>query len=242
MNCSLKCTVISDSPKYECSVDNVYFKPTLMYQTRLFKFSLKNTSLISYDFFAKITDTETGLIDFGPYSIIPREGKIAAGCDESFIVKFNPVEAEDSFERLLVISIPNLSPEQKPLIIEIDGSSERPVCHFELPPSKYREKKEKDMAPIETKYSIIEFESLGTKIKNIKRFMVVNPTSLGYEFEWSEEEDKGKAKEKAMFKCLTPKGVILSGKKFEMAFEYTPESAGTHETYWVFKINSEKLT
>ena len=28
------------------------------------------------------------------------------------------------------------------------------------------------------------------------------------------------------FKCVTNKGVILSGKKFEMVFEYTPELTG----------------
>lgn len=49
--------------------------------------------------------------------------------------------------------------------------------HFELPISNYKERKEKDMVPIDSKYKIIEFESLGTNIKNTKRFMVVNPTS-----------------------------------------------------------------
>ena len=44
-----------------------------------------------------------------------------------------------------------------------------------------------------------------------------------------------------MFKCMTPKGVILSGKKFEIIFEYTPDNVGEHESYWNFKINSEKI-
>jgi len=239
---SLKCTAISDYPKYECATQHIFFKPTLMYQTRSYKFSIKNTSLISYPYSCKVTDTENGIVNFGPYNILPRTGTIAPGCEESFIIKFSPTEAEDTSPRLLVISIPNLDPSQKPLVIEIDGSSERPVCHFELPPSKYREKKEKDMAPIDNKYSIIEFESLGTKIKNVKRFMVVNPTSQGYEFEWIENEEKAKTSPKSVFRCLTPKGTILSGKKFEMAFEYTPDTiGGTHESYWEFHIPEEKL-
>eukprot|EP01022_Parablepharisma_sp_SALTPOND_P020800 TRINITY_DN386_c0_g1_i3.p1 TRINITY_DN386_c0_g1~~TRINITY_DN386_c0_g1_i3.p1 ORF type:complete len:4093 (+),score=589.86 TRINITY_DN386_c0_g1_i3:873-13151(+) len=239
----LKCIATADYPKYECSVDKIYFKPTLMFQTRSYKFSVKNTSLISFDYYCKFTDAETGSIDAGPYSIIPRKGIIQAGCEESFIIKFSPIDAEDSFERLLVISIPSLNPAQKPLVLEVDGSSERPICHFELSPSKYREKKEKDMAPIDNKYNIIEFESLGTKVKNIKRFMVVNPTSQGYEFEWGQDEDKNKANTtKAFFRCLTPKGTILSGKKYEMAFEYVPESIGTHESYWEFRVLSEKVT
>lgn len=45
-----------------------------------------------------------------------------------------------------------------------------------------------------------------------------------------------------MFKCMTPKGVVLSGKKFEMVFEYTPDNVGEHESFWVFKVPSEKIT
>jgi hydrocephalus-inducing protein len=33
---------------------------------------------------------------------------------------------------------------------------------------------------------------------------------------------------------MTPKGVILSGKKYEMIFEYTPDLVGNHESYWKF--------
>ena len=38
-------------------------------------------------------------------------------------------------------------------------------------------------------FNIIEFSSLGTKVKNSKRFYVVNPTSLGYEYVWKKLEE-----------------------------------------------------
>jgi hydrocephalus-inducing protein len=41
-------------------------------------------------------------------------------------------------------------------------------------------------------------------------------------------------------KCKTPKGTILSGKKYEMVFEYLPESLGVHESFWNFEIPSLK--
>jgi len=41
-----------------------------------------------------------------------------------------------------------------------------------------------------------------------------------------------------LFKCTTQKGLILSGKKSEMVFEYTPDSVGEHESRWVFRIPS----
>ena len=57
-----------------------------------------------------------------------------------------------------------LDPEQKPLEIMAEGIAERPIIYFELPPSNYRERKEKDMNPIDAKYKIIEFDSLGTPV------------------------------------------------------------------------------
>jgi len=88
---------------------------------------------------------------------------------------------------------------------------------------------------------VIEFDSLGTKVKNTKKFYVVNPTSIGYEFEWRRiEEDKlpagANAQNEGFFKCAVAKGTILSGKKFETTFEYTPDTVGVHESYWQFTI------
>jgi len=70
--------------------------------------------------------------------------------------------------------------------------------------------------------------------------MAVNPTAQGYEFEWEEILDDTTQK-KSLFKCATPKGLILSGKKSEMVFEYTPDQVGEHDSRWLFKIPSEKI-
>lgn len=176
-NVPLKTTIVCDYAKYECEVNKIDFLPTLMYAQRSYKFTIKNTSLINLNFNFKIANAETGILDAGAYSIHPKKGQIAAGCDDNFIVKFSPMEIESDFTRILSANIQNLSPEQDPLIIETNGIAERPVIHFELPPSSYKERKEKDMTPVDSKFKIIEFESLGTNIKNTKRFMAVNPTS-----------------------------------------------------------------
>jgi hydrocephalus-inducing protein len=41
---------------------------------------------------------------------------------------------------------------------------------------------------------------------------------------------------------MTTKGLILSGKKAEMVFEYTPDTIGEHESRWMFKIPSENIS
>jgi hydrocephalus-inducing protein len=96
------------------------------------------------------------------------------------------------------------------------------------------------MTPVDSKFKIIEFESLGTSIKNTRRFMAVNPTGQGYEFEWEEVPDETR-KNKPMFKCLTQRGLILSGKKAEMVFEYIPDNVGEHESHWIFRIPTENI-
>lgn len=238
----LKVTAIADYIKYSCEYQEIRFASTLMFATRSFKFPLRNSSTIAMPYKFKICSATTGRLDAGPYSVAPREGVVQPGCDEVVTVKFSPSEVDNLNERLLVCSMTNLSPDLEPLVIELKGKSARPVCHFELPSSNYREKKAHDKLAIDSSYQILEFESMGTKVKNTKRFYVVNPTNQGYEFEWEPEEKEGTELALKQFKCLTTKGVILSGKKYEMVFEYIPEFVGTHETYWKFKIPTEKLT
>lgn len=59
----------------------------------------------------KLTSAETGQYDPGFYTVGPKVGSIAAGCDEVFTIKFSPTEVENNNARLLVISIENLDPE-----------------------------------------------------------------------------------------------------------------------------------
>ncbi|EGR28756.1 hypothetical protein IMG5_169530, partial [Ichthyophthirius multifiliis] len=244
-NVTLKTSAISDYAKYEVDTREIFFKPTLIYTSRTHTFKVKNTSLINIKYSCKIIShiNDIGQIDSGFFYVTPKQGILAPNCDEQFTVKFSPTEVEENNERFVIITIENLDQIIQPLVIQLNGEAERPVCHFELQPNKYREKKQ----DLDQSYSIIEFESLGTRVKNTKKFYVVNPTSVGYEFEWKKlEEYKLPAGANTLndtfFRCLTQKGVILSGKKFEMVFEYTPDIVGTHESYWYFEISSQKIT
>lgn len=60
----------------------------------------------------KIVSFETGKIDAGFYSVSPHTGTINPNCEETFTVRFSPTEVDETNERLLVISIKNLSPDQ----------------------------------------------------------------------------------------------------------------------------------
>jgi hypothetical protein len=94
-----------------------------MYGARTVKFTVKNTSLISLDYNFKIANAQSGILDAGAFTIIPKQGSIAPSCDENFIVKFAPVEIEPDFSRILSANIYHLSPSQEPLIIELNGTA-----------------------------------------------------------------------------------------------------------------------
>ena len=63
-----------DSIRYECDTKEIYFKPTMMYTSRIFTFKMKNMSLINMNYYWKFTDIE-GVQDMGFYSITPKMGK-----------------------------------------------------------------------------------------------------------------------------------------------------------------------
>jgi hydrocephalus-inducing protein len=46
-----------------------------------------------------------------------------------------------------------MEPKAEPLVIELDGEAERPIVHFEMQPSTYREKK----PDLDSSFNIIEF-------------------------------------------------------------------------------------
>ena len=52
-----------------------------------------------------------------------------------------------------------------------------------------------------------------------RKFNIVNPTSSGYEFEWTDESST----HNNPFKCLTARGFVAGGKKAEVIKPHAPE-------------------
>jgi len=231
----LKVSAIADDRVYECDTQRIFFKTAVMFQTKVHRFTVNNPSRISLSYDWQIMMADGGK---GPglhaYSITPKQGTVAAGSNQEFTVRFSPREVEE-FDCRMECQIQQLSQECQPLSIELNASAIRPWCHFELPTSDYRTRRHAD-APLDPKYQILEFESLGTRVKNTKRFYVLNPTSENYDFVWLPEEVDRKGDQDDAFRCLTKRGTIFSGKKYEMVFEYLPTSVGTHESFWNFSV------
>jgi len=90
-----------------------------------------------------------------------------------------------------------------------------------------------------------------------RSFSIINPTSQSYEFFWT-NEDGIRPNKNTVFKCLTTKGFITGGKKFEVGlftvsmivqaiqlqvvFECMPISLELVESFWRFSIPSLSLS
>jgi len=278
----LKISCTADEHGFECETSVIHFAPTMMFCTKVYRFSVKNTSSIALPYEWKISGA--GGRNF---EVVPKTGSMPVEQSTEFTLRFHPTEIEDFRANLKLftstgiasqlsagmstmgytsrtsspydISAMDGSEEQAPVemhTITLNGSAVRPLCHFELPPSDYRDRRE-GVDHLDAKCMIIEFPpSLGTRVKNTKRFYVLNPTAEAYDFVWYENRKKqsmtagGDGDENALahgtddggdtsmfpFRCLTKHGHILSGKKFEMVFEYLPMSIGNHESQWTFQV------
>ncbi|KAJ3206444.1 hypothetical protein HDU82_004517 [Entophlyctis luteolus] len=235
----------ADYSTFECDVNSIKFKSTLMFQTRVYKFILKNPGkiLLKYQLliFSDSHSAEYSADDC-PFSVTPSSGSIEAGESESIAVKFSPLE-DGVFNFKLVGKMQNLPKDTKPISIKLIGASLRPFCHFELEESDYLtgDRRNPDIGnsevplnlPQQTK--VIEFGSCGVKVRNTKRFYIVNPTNFSYEFEWSTSSTL----DQKIFRCVTPRGTVASNKKFEIVF---PEVIDVKESFWTFSILDHNIS
>ena len=62
-------SVVIDDAKVECDAGPINFKPTVMFQTRLFSFNMKNTGLGSVDYRWNVQHLDGTADASGPYSV-----------------------------------------------------------------------------------------------------------------------------------------------------------------------------
>ena len=105
-------SAIADFAKYECPIREVNFRDTLMYQTRVYSFPVRNTGLIMLSYHWTIVDcdgspitphssqlhldSEGSVVSEGgetvPFSISPMSGQIGVGEEAVFTMRFSPLD------------------------------------------------------------------------------------------------------------------------------------------------------
>ena len=245
---ALSISVAVDNSRYECETKAILFRPTMMFQSRSYSFELKNIASANMEFEWQVVFDDGTVDEDGPYVISPAAGVVSPEQTQIISVKFSPAEVE-ACKRQLKCLIPNLEPGYEPIVRELDGKVTRPWCHFHLPESDYISSGRRNpemrgplgsLGSLDPSTRVIEFESLGTKVRNVKRFFVLNPTNTTYEFTW---EPVDASKEiSGPFKCVNRGGVIAGGKKIEMIFEYTPDQNGLEDSHWKFNIPAQSIS
>ncbi|KAI9002678.1 hypothetical protein BC832DRAFT_104056 [Gaertneriomyces semiglobifer] len=237
----------ADYANFACDVNEVKFRETLMFQTRVFNMSMKNTGSVALHYNFSFLDEEDEALEPGstdcPFSALPASGMVPAGNIANVTLRFSPLDVGEFYAKILC-GMPNLAPQQKPLQVHARGTALRPFCHFEIDDSDYLTRRNHEASSaslipgsLDAATKVLEFESCGVRIKNTKRFYLVNPTTLDYAFEWAYESGDTR-----LFKCLNPKGLVAAGKKFELIFDYTPESMDLKESLWRFTIPAHKIS
>ena len=179
---------MADNARYECDVKPIVFRPTMMFQARTHAFQLRNVGAAKLPFaFAVESRAEPGLRAPGPFALKPAEGVVPAGETVTVTVRFAPDEVVDC-DRVIRCAFPGTALDDgfAPLDIPLGGKVNRPWCHFELPESEYLAGggRPPGAGAVDGATRVVECVSLGLGVRNTRRFMVLNPTNVAYEFEW----------------------------------------------------------
>jgi hydrocephalus-inducing protein len=213
----------------------IHFAPTMMFASKAHRFVLENSSAIG-----AVCDFEVVGLTASSFVVEPSRCVVGPNGDLEVAVRFSPKEVEH-FDCQLVRTLSGVPADQAVTKVGLTGSALRPWCHIELPESDYRTRRQSD-TPLDPKYRVIEISSLGTHVKNTKRFYVLNPTSEMISFEWKYMPPKGQDEsDDSAFRCITKRGEIRPNKKFEMVFEFAPLTTDTKESFWKFMLLGQKL-
>ncbi|EKX37002.1 hypothetical protein GUITHDRAFT_78541 [Guillardia theta CCMP2712] len=237
-----------DSWSPEQGLPPLLFSETMMYRERVHKLVLENVSAVALhiDWKVLMPDGEEDVDPQSPFSVEPSSTDIAPRTPCAFTVRFAPVEVDNYQRKIEVVKPPQPMPEFK-----VTGKSARPLCHVELEESDWLRGGRRPPTletpggkAIDADSRVIEFESLGTKVRNTRHFFLMNPTNISYKFRWECEDGTGAAVAHLAkaFKCVHKEGIVLSGRKTEIVFEYTPDTDTLLESFWRLHIPEHKIS
>lgn len=245
---SLSCFGAADILAFEIDTTAITFRKTYLLQVCTRKLTLYNRSKIGLLYSCRWEQGLCGLSDRGlntngagnvnPFGVTPSSGTISGEASQGLVIRFAPMDV-DNFSYWLYFDI--LDTQGSKAIaakVEVGGTSLRPACHFDLERSDYAQSRAPnlpgphgELGPLDLSITVVEMKSLGVRVRNTRRFYVVNPTNVSYEFSWDPQGDVNPC-----FRCVTSKGLILAGKRCEMIFEFIPQQLELQEMFWCFSI------
>ncbi|XP_018307393.1 hydrocephalus-inducing protein homolog [Mycetomoellerius zeteki] len=242
--------------KYSCSVKEINFKNTLMFQNLI---EVKPTARHGGP--SDLFSSSAGLTERSsdswlesndlPFGIYPEKGILPPDESVECVLLFSPMDVFD-YKAYLACKMENLDPELPELIIPIVGRSLLPYCHFDIPESDYLSDDRRDMklpGPIGYQSDdnslpegtrVIVLDVIGIGGSHIKKFRMINPTSDDYHFIW-EDRTRHVEDEIPKFHCALPEGIAERGKQVDFTFTFFAENIGTFESFWLFHVEKYNL-
>ena len=210
--------------QFECPLNDIKMPATFIRQVRRATIPIRNIGENNIKFYCKIEGNTHGY-----FKVLPSSGVIGAG--EYFEVElfYRPVETGEHSMRLL-FDMGNLSPNAKPLSINVSASARKPICFFEsdLFTSNHF-----------TPANFIENQFLDASAKNIRiltcgknqvtnfTVRIVNqfkePLSLVL---------TNKYAKMTLLRCLREKSTVDPGNVIEIPFEHISSNIGELEYFW----------
>ncbi|CDJ53112.1 hypothetical protein, conserved [Eimeria brunetti] len=175
-------TVASDVRQCELGIERIDFEATSLFKSRLFSFTVTNTSAVSlpYEiFFEKGEERDDPCF----FKVVPCRGHISSGGQQNVQIAFSPKEMA-AFDRTLVCSFPNLVNGPSRISIPVTATAIRPICHLEIPPTDYLERRSHNSPiPLPDNVAVLEIEGIGVGVRHTRRIHVHNPTAYDIDFE-----------------------------------------------------------
>ncbi len=75
-----------------------------------------------------------------------------------------------------------------------------------------------------------------------REFYIINPTDMDLNFIWTREDPSDSRSGPASFTCTPSTGLIQSGKKIHMRFEYISNNLDLIESFWRFFIQEHNIS
>ncbi|RQX72942.1 hypothetical protein TGCAST_387810 [Toxoplasma gondii CAST] len=105
-----------------------------------------NPAKVTLPFEFRWEDTDALLDNPSFYVLSPSKGVVPPSSKMDISLEFTPTELA-VFKRFLVCSFPSLPYGEKTRKMTVDATAVRPICHFDLPPSDYRDRREQTNLP-----------------------------------------------------------------------------------------------
>ena len=236
-----KCELLTDAEDKLYTETGVNFATTKIFQTRSISLSVKNNGKILLDCNWEMFPATTQVPP--TFRIEPQSAQIKSGDTQQYRVLYSPMDT-DIHKGMLIATVPNQKEDSEQLKIPLSGTAECPLVHFDLADSDYlsggrRNPELPTPAAAAQQFSdkltkVLEFDCTGVKVRSTRRFNLVNPTSMSYEFHWTDLSDGQHSKKQ--FTCSTLKGVVHSGKQAEIQFEFFSENLKLQEAFWQLTI------